>query len=113
MTDEVKGLVFYMGDKLDDELWLIVQEACRDTTPEWRAYERLRSIYSQMKRKQEQIERAGTEMKLTRCEIAIEDLDKHFDDIVGKPWANLIPKRYWKFLIDVPRKIIKKALDEI
>lgn len=48
--DEVKDLTFYMGDKTDDELWAIVREACRPSTPTWRAYERLRTIFTQMKR---------------------------------------------------------------
>lgn len=41
--EEIKKLIFYMKDETNDALWDIVQEACRVTTPAWRAYEELRS----------------------------------------------------------------------
>jgi len=44
--DDVKDLTFYMGDKTDEELWEIVQEACRGGSREWRAYERLRGRFT-------------------------------------------------------------------
>ena len=97
MSDTVKDLTFYMGDKTDDELWLIVQEACRGTTPEWRAYERLRGLYSQMKLREEQ----------AIFQKAIQKLADHYKEIINKGWSNLLPKKYWGPLIEIPMKIIK------
>jgi len=49
----VKELTFDMNDKTDEKLWGIVREACRITTPAWRAYERLHSRYRIMKLREE------------------------------------------------------------
>lgn len=46
----IENLTFDMKDKADDEMWDIVQEACRVNTPAWRSYERLRSKYGMMVR---------------------------------------------------------------
>lgn len=50
--EKVKELTFYMGDKTDDELWTIVREACRTSTPLWRAYEELRTRMYHLRRMQ-------------------------------------------------------------
>ena len=56
---DVKDLTFYMGDKTDDELWAIVRESCRGSTPTWRAYERLHGQYCAMRRRINQYEKTG------------------------------------------------------
>ena len=55
--NDVKSLTFYMGDKTTEELWKIVREECRRTTPAWRAYERLHSEFNELKRRVDQKER--------------------------------------------------------
>jgi hypothetical protein len=42
----MKELTYYMGDKEEAELWAIVREACRVSTPAWRAWEQLHSYHS-------------------------------------------------------------------
>jgi len=56
----VKELTFYMRDKTDDELWDIIEEACRASTPLWRAYEVLRSRYMVMKQRVEANDRSNS-----------------------------------------------------
>ena len=51
--EEIKKLIFYMKDETDNALWDIVQEACRVTTPAWRAYEELRSRFDKSERLRE------------------------------------------------------------
>lgn len=48
----IQDLVFDMTGKTDDELWAIVADACRGSSKDWRAYEKLHGKFTQMKNRQ-------------------------------------------------------------
>lgn len=45
----IQDLLFDMTDKSEDELWAIVADACRSSSKDWRAYEKLHGKFTHLK----------------------------------------------------------------
>ena len=66
MNEMARELTFDPSGKSDNALWADVQEACRVSTPAWRAYEELRARHTEAA-----MRIAALETVLRQCEVTL------------------------------------------